>query len=350
MCSNFIARLPSRPNHCSRYSLYLHAALYASGWNRLSIKQTTGIQNLDLDAYLNLKCLFPSFDEQQVIANYLDQKTAKISDLVEKNRRNIDLLTEKRQAIVGRTVTRGLNGRVQLRASGSPWLGDLPNHWSSGRLRRHSEIRVSSVDKHTRDDETTVRLCNYVDVYYNDFITSAMRFMPATATPHEVERFRLARGDVLITKDSEVWNDIGVPSLVSEESPDLVLGYHLAILRPDRRHLLGEYLLRVLQSGVARQFHVAARGVTRYGLSYDDLKSIRIPVPPIREQEAIVRYLERATADIDAAVAGVRQEIKFLTEYRAKLIVDVVTGRLDVREREVHWQESHEEKGFRRRG
>lgn len=75
-------------------------------------------------------------------------------------------------------------------------------------------MRVSNVDKHSRKGELPVRLCNYVDVYKNDRITPEMPFMVATATPTEIERFRLERGDVLITKDSEAWNDIGVPALV----------------------------------------------------------------------------------------------------------------------------------------
>lgn len=191
-------------------------------------------------------------------------------------------------------------------------------------------MRVSNVDKHSRVGEQNVRLCNYVDVYHNDFIRGDMPFMRATATALEIKRFGLVRGDVLITKDSEAWDDIGVPALVSDTTPDLVSGYHLAILRPRRDQMLGEYLLRLLQTGVAHQFHVAAKGVTRYGLSYSDIKSVRLPVPPLQEQEAIVRYLRHATVEIDAKLAEVRRKIELLREYRARLISDVVTGKLDV--------------------
>ena len=107
-------------------------------------------------------------------------------------------------------------------------------------------MRVSNVDKHVKDGELPVRLCNYVDVYKSDRITEGIAFMRATATPAEIERFRLEAGDVLITKDSETWNDIGVPALIEQTADDLVCGYHLALLRPSRRSIDGVFLLRRL--------------------------------------------------------------------------------------------------------
>ena len=125
--------------------------------------------------------------------------------------------------------------------SGSPWLGDVPTHWEIRRIRTVAEMRVSNVDKHVTEGEIPVRLCNYVDVYKNDRITQMLSFMSATASWNEIKRFRLERGDVLITKDSEAWDDIGVPALVVESANDLLSGYHLALLRPFKE-ILGVYL------------------------------------------------------------------------------------------------------------
>ena len=168
-----------------------------------------------------------------------------------------------------------------MKDSGVPWLGEVPEHWEVRRQRNVVELRVSNVDKHSEDDERPARLCNYVDVYKNERITDRISFMRATATPQEIERFRLRTGDVLITKDSEAWNDIGVPALVEYTALDLVCGYHLALLRPREGLMTGSFLLRALQSpAVACQFHVLANGVTRYGLSHDAIKSVLLPVPP----------------------------------------------------------------------
>lgn len=97
-----------------------------------------------------------------------------------------------------------------LKDSGVPWLGKVPASWDVRRLRNAAEMRVSNVDKHSKDDEVPVRLCNYVDVYKNERISATMRFMHATAMPAEIERFRLSTDDVLITKDSETWK--GLPA------------------------------------------------------------------------------------------------------------------------------------------
>src|SRR5712691_6144314 len=124
-----------------------------------------------------------------------------------------------------------LKGYPEYEESGLSWLGEVPGHWETRRLRHACEMRVSNVDKHTKPGESPVRLCNYVEVYKNERIRESTPFMQASASEDERIRFGLRKGDVLITKDSEQWNDIGVPALVEFEAPDLVCGYHLAILR-----------------------------------------------------------------------------------------------------------------------
>ena len=216
--------------------------------------------------------------------------------------------------------------------SGIEWLGDVPAHWEVRRLRNVSQLRVSNVDKHTKEGEAPVRLCNYVDVYKNDHIRSGMAFMASTAKADEVDRFRLCSGDVLITKDSEAWNDIGVPALVQNVDADVVSGYHLALLRPDTKQLEGTFLFRAMQSrGVAHQFHVEAKGVTRYGLSHDAIKSVQLPVPPLPEQTAIARFLDHADHRIQRYIRAKNKLITLLDEQKQAIIHQAVTGQIDVR-------------------
>jgi len=211
------------------------------------------------------------------------------------------------------------------------WLGQVPEHWEVRRLRNIVEMRVSNVDKHSKEGEQPVRLCNYVDVYKHERIRANMEFMKATASAEEIERFRLEQGDVLITKDSEAWDDIGVPALVESSAPDLISGYHLALLRP-RQVVEGAFLLRTLQNPqVAYQFHVEATGVTRYGLSHDAIKSTSVPLPPLAEQTAIVRFLDYMDRRIRRYIRAKQKLIKLLEEYRQALIHQAVTGKIDVR-------------------
>jgi type I restriction enzyme, S subunit len=227
-------------------------------------------------------------------------------------------------------MTGGLKPYDSYKDSGVPWLGQVPAHWDVLRQRNAVQMLVSNIDKHSVEGEVPVRLCNYVDVYKNDRITDSLSFMRATATKDEVEQFRLQSGDVIITKDSESWNDIGVPALVEYEATDLVCGYHLAILRPRKGVLNGSYLLRALQSrGVAVQYHVSANGVTRYGLSHDAIKSILLPIPSLPEQTAIARFLDHVDKRIRRYIRAKRRLIELLHEQKQAIILNAVTQGLD---------------------
>lgn len=224
----------------------------------------------------------------------------------------------------------GLKTYSDMKDSGVSWLGEVPDHWEVRRLRTIAEMRVSNVDKHIKEDETPIRLCNYVDVYKNTRISSQMEFMLATATPEEIERFRLVSGDVLITKDSEAWDDIGVPALVTEPAEDLISGYHLALLRPFVEQLSGDYLFRALQSkALAYQFHIEAKGVTRYGLSHNGVKSVWLPLPSLPEQQAITRLLDHVDRQVRYYIHTKQKLIRLLAEQKQAFIHRSVTRGLN---------------------
>ncbi len=318
----------------SRYLHYLlRTPAFAKEAERWSYGITSDMWSLRPEHFKMIYGCLPPPPEQAAIVRYLDHVDRRIRRYIHAKQKLVKLLEEQKQALIHQIVTRGLDPNVRLKPSGVEWLGDVPEHWEMRRLRNISEMRVSNVDKHVKDDEQPVRLCNYVDVYKNDRVRSGMAFMGATATTDEIERFRLRSGDVLITKDSEAWNDIGVPALVEDTEDDIVSGYHLALLRPFPERVDGGYLFRALQSpAVAYQFHVEANGVTRYGLSHSAIKSVWLPLPPLPEQATIVRYLDKTTADVDTAIDRACRQIDLLQEYRTRLIADVVTGKLDVRE------------------
>ena len=316
---------------------YLHYLLrtpaFATEAERWSYGIASDMWSLRPEHFKMIYACVPPPEEQAAIVRYLDHTDGRIRRYLRSRERLIELLNEYRQATIHETVTRGLDPDVPLKPSGVEWLGDVPAHWEMRRLRHAVNMKVSNVDKHSKEGELPVRLCNYVDVYKNDRITENMPFMRATAKADEIDRFRLEIGDVLITKDSEVWNDIGVPAFVEYSARDLVCGYHLALLRPLKTVLNGAYLFYALQSSaIAYQFHIAANGVTRYGLSQRAIKSALLPIPPLAEQAAIAAYLDKQTAAVDTAMTHAQREIELLSEYRTRLIVDVVTGQVDVRE------------------
>ena len=206
------------------------------------------------------------------------------------------------------------------------WINDLPETWEAKPLRAVARHVVSNVDKLMREFEIPIRLCNYTDVYHNEFITLGLDFLRATATEVEIEKFALRVDDVLITKDSESWNDIGIPALVRQTSDDLVCGYHLALVRALSDKMTGDFLFRCLQAKPIRvQLELAANGVTRFGIPKSEIGSLRLPVPPLTKQRAITNFLDRETARLDALITAKERVLALLSEKREALITRAVT-------------------------
>ena len=213
--------------------------------------------------------------------------------------------------------------------SGVEWIGPVPEHWEVKRLRHVAHFANSGVDKKSYDGQQSVNLCNYTDVYYNEFITDALPFMEATASDAEIAAFTLKQGDVLMTKDSEDPSDIGIPALVANDMPGVVCGYHLTVIRTGNK-TLGGYLHRSIQSHPTKaHFLVESPGITRYGLSQDAIGDIAICLPPPAAQSAIAAALDRETARIDALIAKKARFIELLKEKRQALITHAVTKGLD---------------------
>jgi type I restriction enzyme S subunit len=227
------------------------------------------------------------------------------------------------------TTARRFKAYPEYRESGVEWLGEVPAHWDVRRLKTVALVQLSNVDKHSVEGQESVRLCNYVDVYYNEQIAAGIEFMAATATPDQVRRFSLRRGDVLITKDSESWTDIAVPAVLAEDLPGVLCGYHLAHVRP-QVGCEGAYLGRAFAAvGTRDQFRIAANGITRFGLGGDQIRTGVFAIPPVSEQRAIAAFLDRETARIDALVAKKERLIGLLHEKRTALITRAVTKGLD---------------------
>ena len=293
---------------------------------------TSGFLRLYSDRFAALEIPLPPRPEQDQIVAYLRAQDAHIARFIKTKRDLIKLLTEQKLRIIDHAVTRGLDSSVALKASGIEWLGEVPEHWEVALIKHVADVRFSGVDKHSDDHETPVRLCNYTDVYKNDRITDDMDLMRATATAAEIARLTLKAGDVILTKDSETPDDIGVPAWVPEDLPGVVCAYHLGLLRPVPDRVLGEFLFRAIGSArTAQQFHVLATGVTRFALGKHDVKNAVIALPPVEEQKTICRWITDECKPLDDAIARTEEEIKLIREYRDRLIADVVTGQVDVR-------------------
>ncbi len=209
-------------------------------------------------------------------------------------------------------------------------LLSMPLGWWIERIHNVATIKTSNVDKKSVENQDSIKLCNYVDVYKNHKITRNIEFMTATASSSEKDRFKLKRNDVVITKDSKSPFDIGIASLIAEDIEDLVCGYHLSIIEPNDKEIFGPFLYYALSCETSvYQFSIAANGVTRFGLSYNGTKNLKILVPQLDEQKKIANFLDYKTQQIDQLIEKKKALIEKLNEQRIAVITRAVTKGLD---------------------
>jgi type I restriction enzyme S subunit len=303
----------------SRWLAYLVASNPVVEW-AVATSDGTKMPRTSWEKLAEYRMQIPPIGDQRSIADYLDRETARIDALIEKKQRMKELLQERRQTLITEAISRSHDPGATAR-------GDAV---TTRRLKHLASIAVSNVDKKTVSDERSVRLCNYTDVYYNERITAELPFMEATASADQIASFGLRADDVLLTKDSETPDDIAVPAYVVADLPDVVCGYHLALLRPSQE-VDGRYLFWALGSRSSReQFSASANGITRFGLRYDSFGEVLVPLPPIATQRAIADYLDRETARIDALVERIDRQVALLQERRQALITAAVTGELEI--------------------
>ena len=216
----------------------------------------------------------------------------------------------------------------EYKDSGVEWIGKIPDHWDVKRLKHIAKILPSNVDKHIYPDEVQVRLCNYTDVYYNDYITVDTVLKKGSCKESEFSKFVLRKGDIVITKDSETPDDIGVPTFVKDDLDNVVCGYHLTMIKP--LTCRGEFIFRFIQSDRTRKyFEVESKGITRYGLGKSSIENLFLPIPTDFEQCAITNFLDRKTEQIDELIRIKERRIELLQEQRIALINQAVTKGLD---------------------
>ncbi len=154
--SNFISKVSVKSDLCfPKYLLYCLNSMYQLGITRKHIKQSTGLQNLDIDSYFQEKMPFPSLVQQTQIANFLDHKTAQIDELIRAKERKIELLGEYRASLINQAVTKGLDPNVEMKPSGIDWVGAIPRHWATKRLKYLGEsiIGLSYKPENMTDEE-----------------------------------------------------------------------------------------------------------------------------------------------------------------------------------------------------
>ena len=210
--------------------------------------------------------------------------------------------------------------------SGFDWISDIPTNWNNEKLKFNASLSISTVDRHELDNEMQVEVCHYPQAYNNEKIDLQTILSSGTCSEKEFENFKLKKGQIIITKDSETSNDIGVPTLIEEDIPNAVCGYHLAMITVKENKVSPNFLFRYLQSrNVNYYFDIKSNGVTRFGLGKSSMENLPILIPPFEEQTKIAQYLDHQTSIIDQLIHQKERLIELLKEKRQAVINEAVT-------------------------
>ena len=290
---------------------------YLLGWLRLDdVTKDSAIPGLGReDAYQRLVPV-PPLDEQAAIVRYLDHADERIRRAISAKERLIELLTEQRQAVIHRAVTRGLGPNVRLKDSGVEWLGDVPEHWDVRRLRSLAHISTGTRDTINKVDE------------------GEFPFFIRSQRVERIDTWAFDGEAVLTAGDGEG----GVGRVFHYVNGKF--DFHQRVYKfSNFKDVLGRYFYYYLATMLPHEINLGTARTTFKSLRRPMLQNFPVAVAPLAEQLSIIHHIDKATADIDAAVEKARRQVELLREYRARLVADAVTGRVDVQSEQIKERE-----------
>ena len=321
--------LKNREDAHAKYLVYTMSSQPYLDWVRSRVRGSTR-DRISRSMLGSFSLPLSPLNEQRAIAAFLDRETAKIDGLVARKERLIELLQEKRTALITRAVTRGLDPNVPMKDSGVEWLGEIPAHWDVKRTKFAATLRSGHTPSRQNPEywkDCTIPWFGLADVW--QIRDGQVEYVQATA--EKISEIGLAnsaarllpKGTVILSRTASVGFSavLGVDMATTQDFVNWVCG---PSLRP-------EYLLYVFRA-MGPEFRRLAMGSTHQTIYMPDVGGFSTPVPPVPEQDEIVAFIRKETAAIDALTVKVRRAIDLLKEFRTTLISAAVTGKIDVRE------------------
>jgi len=282
------------------------------------------------DFVRNFPTAFPPLKEQTAIAAFLDRETAKIDELVAEQQRLMDLLKEKRQAVISHAVTKGLNPNAAMKASGIEWLGDVPEHWKVIALKRIATVQTGMAKGKDNGSRRTItvpylRVANVQDGYL-DLETIETMAIPA----EDLGRYALRPGDVLMNEGGD-FDKLGRGHVWGGQIEPCITQNHVFAVRP--RDVSPDWLNTVTGSNFAQFYFMtkSKQSTNLASISSTNLMELPVILPPEAEQNTILSFISDQTTRFDALIAEAKKAIDLLQERRTTLISAAVTGQIDVR-------------------
>ncbi|EKK02905.1 type I restriction-modification system, S subunit [Rhodopirellula baltica SH28] len=283
------------------------------------------------DEFKAIRVPLPPLDEQKAISSFLDVETSKIDALVSEQRRLIELLKEKRLAIISHAVTKGLNSNAPMKPSGIQWLGDVPQHWAIAKFGRIAFMQEGpGLRKWQFTDDGTLVIC-VTNITENgiDF-SSFKKFISTEEYEAKYQHFTVERGDILLSSSGNSWGKVAV---YDDDERVLLNTSTIRINALQNGDATRDFLQIALQSiAIREQLGVAMTGSCQPNFGPTHLNTVVIALPPPDEQAEIVKYLEERLEKFSQLQAEAERAIELLQERRTALISAAVTGKIDVRD------------------
>lgn len=290
---------------------------------------------LKKEDFLNFSLIKPPIEEQQQIANYLNKKTAKIDTTIAKNKQLIDLLEEKRVALINQVVTKGLNPDVPMKDSGVEWIGDIPEHWKIRKFGHLINLITKGATPTSYGFDFQDDGINFIKVESiaknGEFIPSKFNYISEDCN-NFLSRSKMKKGDLLFS----IAGALGRVAIVNSEILPANTNQALSIIRINNDELLTKYVFYALKADYSvHQIDDSTVQSAQANLSMESIKEFKILIPPIKEQYNLIEFLNQETSKIDKTISKINENINLLEEYKTSLIHHVVTGKIDVRGEEI---------------
>ncbi|MDV3752858.1 restriction endonuclease subunit S [Elizabethkingia anophelis] len=276
----------------------------------------------------NFSTILPPLSEQQAIASFLDDKTSKIDQTISIKEKEIELLKERHQILIQKTVTKGLDDKVKLKDSGVEWIGEVPEHWEVRKLMGVCRfIRGNSpFGKDELLEEGEYVAIQYGKTYKVNEVNKEYGYYVNNEFYKKSQV--VSYGDIILISTSETIDDLG--HTVYYRRNDLgLLGGEQIMLKPKQEEINGQYLY-FTSKVFSKELRKFATGIKVFRFNINDLKTIFTVLPPLSEQNEIANYIETKSTKISKAISLKQQEIERLREYKTVLIDNVVTGKISV--------------------
>lgn len=319
-----------RPNH-NFHKKYLLYCMNTTGYARAALMAASGttMQRISRTSLGNMAVPVTSYEEQFLIADYLDKKCAEIDAIIAAKEKTNELLKERRQSIIYEAVTKGLDPTVPMKDSGIEWIGKIPESWSFSKLKYDAYMKGRIGWQGLKADEF-IEEGTYL-VTGTDFEDGKVRWERSYHISeerfNEAPEIQLKEQDLLITKDGTIGKLAYIDYLPGLAS----LNSHLLVIRPKRERFLNKYLYWVLSSDVFVQYtEYAQDGTIMASLSQEKISQFVFGLPSIQEQQMIAKYLDEQCAEIDALISANESTIEKLKEYRQSVIYEAVTGKVEI--------------------